>query len=507
MVDNWAIIFAVQVIVGVVLIFRSVFSALVGQTDIWPSCGRRKRRSTYSSLFVRKSSEQETDTEPHSQQSEGTTDGDELARSATEAIFQNISGNGTDSDAVRGGRQVGAMVSALWEMEQHREWQAARRASYERKRSIFGCHFRTEDNFIRGNTDPELVRPPKSPIEIEQPYYTRIVLYGFLRHAALRNLFLQSLGWASLSGAMGTLLCVYHDSNINESMAWVQEYQRLFSELLSDFKWLPTFMVVNHCAFYIQRWRNFILHAWEIEGFVLDLGIIIGSDARDPDDPASRRLLFKIYRYMVLAMALQYREILPALKDSGPYLCHTLHNLGLLTPEEAAVLQPQSTRMRDAVLAWIALEVKHNDPSGTGLLLGGPSVSTMAKLTSLRNMMVDFHRNNFCPQPNQWAAFMTLLVDAYCLLLVMVYPFKFLVPLHITKLYGFQAATVMAVFLMNLCFGGVGSLAYAFSSPFANRVDTFNIDALVAGTEETLFAVMRVGFDRAARRGASPKVA
>jgi len=33
------------------------------------------------------------------------------------------------------------------------------------------------------------------------------------------------------------------------------------------------------------------------------------------------------------------------------------------------------------------------------------------------------------------------------------------------------------------------------AAPFDNEVDTFNLDALIAGTEQTLFAYMRSSFD------------
>mmetsp|Transcript_40230 Transcript_40230/g.81188 ORF Transcript_40230/g.81188 Transcript_40230/m.81188 type:complete len:82 (+) Transcript_40230:2-247(+) len=75
------------------------------------------------------------------------------------------------------------------------------------------------------------------------------------------------------------------------------------------------------------------------------------------------------------------------------------------------------------------------------------------------------------------------------------------VPRPYTWLVGLQPLTILSVFLMTVCFWGAESLAYALATPFASRIDTFNIDALIAGTEQTLFASLRASFDNAARRG------
>jgi len=148
--------------------------------------------------------------------------------------------------------------------------------------------------------------------------------------------------------------------------------------------------------------------------------------------------------------------------------------------------------------------VKENGPSNAGLLYGNSEHEVMATLAALRGEMFSFHGNAFYPQPNTWAAFMTCLVDLYCMLMIVTYPFKMFVPLRITRFHGFQPFTVLSVFLMTLCLWGADSLTYVFSSPFADRIDTFNIDALAAGTEQTLFASMRASFD-SAKRNQKPK--
>jgi len=209
--------------------------------------------------------------------------------------------------------------------------------------------------------------------------------------------------------------------------------------------------------------------------------------------------MFKLYRYMVLAMALQYRSVHTGLKALPSDPSEGLQDMGMLTKDEAAVLVPAGSRMRDTVLSWIALEANSNGPEDTDLLRGRNTIAIMDKIAALRAKMMYFHGNNFYPQPNLNAAFMKMLVDVYCLLMVFSYPFLMLTPLEHSRFYNFQPATIISIFLMTLCFWGAESLAYGLATPFATNIDTFNIDALIAGTEQTLFASLRASFDNAAR--------
>mmetsp|Transcript_126663 Transcript_126663/g.370077 ORF Transcript_126663/g.370077 Transcript_126663/m.370077 type:complete len:504 (+) Transcript_126663:88-1599(+) len=489
--DHVAIIL-LQLVVGILLVLRSCVLSLMGWSTVCEGLHKSGDRSVERAegrglVKPDDSGEESTGTDM-------TDDIQDHLGSIHHTLYSELVGR----QRVAHG-EGSALVSSMREREKHHQWQKERRRAFELGRPIFLSHTRTEQNFLRGSDDPQIVLPPSSPMEIEPAYYTRLVLYGYMRHSHMFNLILLSLGWSLIAGGFGSTLSLYYYIYVDDAKAWMKNIHGALPRLLSDFKWLPTFMLSFHLSFYVQRWRQFIFAAWGVEGRLKDLGIIIGSDAQDPDDPATRRLMYKIYRYMVLSMALQYKIVLPPLKDAGPNLCKMLEGLGLLTPEEALVLAPQGSRMRDAVLSWIALEVKDNGPAKSGLLYGGSQVSIMDKLTALRAKMMYFHGNAFYPQPNLWNAFMTVLIDVYCGLMIIVYPFKMFTPLRSSVLHGFQLFTVMSVFLMTLCFWGADSMSYALSRPFAGRIDTFNIDALIAGTEQTLFASMRAGFDSTAR--------
>jgi len=388
------------------------------------------------------------------------------------------------------------------ELDSHATWQKARKKVFEQHKAIYCSHIRSEANFVRGNDDPALILPPSSPMEIEAPYYTRVMIYSYFGTKELRDVMLLCLGLALFAGGLGTLICVW--TRNAEMEAWLDATGDHTTEMFGDFKWFVIFLLVGHLGFYIKRWRNFIFAAWRVEGRMKDMGILIGSDVSNPDDPAARSLMFKIYRYMILVMALQYRVTLPELSQlgTGDALVQRLQKLGLLTSEEAKVLKPAGSRMRDTVLSWIGVEVTHNGPQKTKILLGVNNMNIMQNLTETRGNMMFFHGNNFYPQPNLLAAYVKMVVDVYCVLVVTAYPFKFLTKADLTRLAGFQPFTIIGVFLMTVTFLGFESLANLLSKPFASRYDTFNIDALIAGTEQTLFASMRGCFDSTMKNAA-----
>jgi len=393
--------------------------------------------------------------------------------------------------------------NVLAEVKRHVEWQQARKQAFKESRSIFCNHVRTEVNFVKNNADVSLIRPPGSPMEIEPPYYTRVMLYSLFFTKQLGEVVLVCLGWALVSGGLGTLVCICITEAGSTPKSWVESLISVttgshLNDLLSDFRWFPTFLLVGHLGFYVQRWRNFMFAGWRVEGRIKDIALLVGADVRDPSCSNSRALMFKIYRYLVLAMALQYRVVLPELSmlGTGSELAQCLQKLGLLTAQETPQLMPCGSRMRDTVLGWIAYEVNSNGPGGAQLLRGQNTLVVNEKITDVRAQMMFFHGNNFYPQPNFYAAFVKVVVDTYCGIIIVTYPFKMLTPHHV----GLQPVTIVSVFLMVLCFMGFESLASILSKPFAHRHDTFNIDALIAGTEETAFAYLRVGFDEEARR-------
>lgn len=463
-------VFSVQLVLGVLMVSYGCLSRLVSRRWLCKAAKQAEVEQTESD-------------------SDRSSDGEEDDAATRTRRSLVLAASMVENHGMQGG-----LAFSLDEHRRHLQWQRMWREAFVDKKCIFCSHSRSVENFVRDSDDPAIRFPPTSPMEIESPYYGRLALYSFFWNGATGKLLLRSVGWSLLSGSLGTYLsgCRHSLGDVE----WIDEWKDPLSDFLSDVKWLPTFMLAGHLAFYVQRWRQFMFAAWGAEGRLKDLGIVIGSDVSDPGDPHSRRVVFKIYRFMVLAMALQYKAILPPLQGAVEPLLLNLQRMGLLMPEEVAVLRPHgSTRMRDAVLSWIAVVVRANGPARTGVFRGNSEYAVLQRLTELRAKFMYFHGNNFYPQPNVYAAFMTCLVDMYCAFMILAYPFKMEVHIRATPLYGFQPLTILTVSFMTQCFWGALELTRRLAHPFKNSQDSFNIDALIAGTEQTLFTSLRAAFD------------
>jgi len=379
------------------------------------------------------------------------------------------------------------------EVALHKTWQRARKAAFEDRHSIFCSHFRQEANFIKGNGDDTLEFPPSSAVEVEALYYSRKMLYRLFVETPLCNVMLSCFGCALISGALATFIMLRGLGAKGDD--WLRDTGDRISVLQSQLDWFATFLLVGHLGFYVDRWRNFMIAAWSVEGHMKNVAMLVGSDVRDADDAASRSALYKIYRYLVVSLALQYRTILPSLHDMGDWkdLANGLQGLGLLTAEEAKVLVPATTRMRDVCLTWIGIEVNAIGPDKSNILMGRNTLQIMENLTAIRSNMMYFHGNKFYPQPNLYTAFKKAVVDTYCLLIIVAFPFQ-MSTAH--KFLGLQPLVVFSVFIMVTCFAGFESLSASISKPFSSKIDTFNIDSLIAGTEQTCFANLRASFHR-----------
>lgn len=504
------IIAGIQLVIGILLVVRASLLTCFGwhslRSALCPRCcARRNLKNPDDAASAAKAGE--TLIELQGQQETFL----QRRRSRSETLINIMQHRGLINDKDTTERQS-AFATTAKERKVHRDWAIANEKSADLSGNIFCNHVRSEENFIQGNDDFNLRWPPSSPMEIEAPYYTRLVLLSYWSYPHFVDIVMLSFGWAIVSGGLGTLVAYFYqefpaadgDLTAVSYKKFIDLMKDHMGLLISDFKWLPTFMLTGHVTFFVQRWRQYIFAAWDAEGRLKDLGIIIGADVIDPSCPKARKLMFKFYRLMVLVMALQYRNMVAPLKDAAENGClpMKLKDMGLLTEEEELVLVPAGSRMRDTVLSWIAREVQVNTarPGKPGLLYGKMSFQFLDKLTALRGKLMYFHGNSFYPQPNVWSAMMKMMVDMYCMLMIVGYPVKMLVPLDQSNMMtGLQPLTTVAVFLMTLCFWGAESIAYALAAPFVATVDTFNIDALIAGTEQTLFASLRASFDDEAR--------
>eukprot|EP00928_Gymnodinium_smaydae_P036522 TRINITY_DN25518_c0_g1_i2.p2 TRINITY_DN25518_c0_g1~~TRINITY_DN25518_c0_g1_i2.p2 ORF type:complete len:112 (+),score=15.23 TRINITY_DN25518_c0_g1_i2:3-338(+) len=88
-------------------------------------------------------------------------------------------------------------------------------------------------------------------------------------------------------------------------------------------------------------------------------------------------------------------------------------------------------------------------------------------------------------------------VDIWVLLLTIGAPFKLYVPVsqELGLLCALQPWITVGTFPILFAYWGVLAVCDLIQKPFNADIDTINIDALVAGTEETLFANLRAKFN------------
>ena len=111
--------------------------------------------------------------------------------------------------------------------------------------------------------------------------------------------------------------------------------------------------------------------------------------------------------------------------------------------------------------------------------------------------MMFFHGNNFYPISQHWISMVTFAVDIWTLLLMVGTPFRmYAAPTESMGALGaLQVWTSVSIFTVLLVFWGTLTLCQALQKPFTQDCDTFNIDALIAGTEETCFANLRASWN------------
>ena len=113
---------------------------------------------------------------------------------------------------------------------------------------------------------------------------------------------------------------------------------------------MPNVQCANH------RWRQFLNYGYSIQGRIHDIALLTGGSLLSPGaDENSRRFAYRIYRYLNLVHLLCYKTKSSWLSELGT---DDLIALGLLTPDERAILEPMANKMRDTVLAWISKEVQ-----------------------------------------------------------------------------------------------------------------------------------------------------
>lgn len=372
----------------------------------------------------------------------------------------------------------------------------------------FCRHQRTETNFMRSNADPALVRPPNYPTERWASDLTRSKLYRYLFLFQLRDTFLLSFAFALIASAASTLLWMLTErerfdlggtnfffwSNAATTAAapvaaFLASARHTIDSLQSNFKFYPIFLIQGYAAYAIVRWRDFVLTSYAIQGRIHDIALICGGALANPSELRSRRLMFRLYRYLNAVHLLCYQNKHEWLRRLN--IETSCVKLGLLTPEESRILWPMANKARDTLLAWISSEVQAG--VADGLLYPSCATTALDNVAFLRGKMAAFHDQFATNQPALWAALMIFMVDVLVIIILLGSPLQF----YLETGWCFQWWTVIGAQLLVLPFMCTTAIIQMLQNPFVGEHgDVFNVDSLMASTEQCVFACLRSRFDQ-----------
>ena len=134
----------------------------------------------------------------------------------------------------------------------------------------------------------------------------------------------------------------------------------------------------RYLTYIVARWQNFLKQCHIIQGEINGLSCMVGSAVVDHTCIATRRSLFRIYRYVNTVHYLCYRPKSTALSEASAVgssctdrkamLADELVTLGLVTPAEKQILLPQDKKQKEAVLGWIGFEIAYLSRKGGQLI-------------------------------------------------------------------------------------------------------------------------------------------
>jgi hypothetical protein len=368
----------------------------------------------------------------------------------------------------------------------------------------FICHVRSLRNFTRSNLDANLTRPPSYlPSRWVEGFDRRAIYHYIMTTDAFMPVFLQTLGVGLLSSALGSLfyLLLYHEVykfddaafraghifSDDSSIAHVISMTGIATrDITNSFKFLPSFLLIGYVGYSVGRWRKFQSYGYSIQGRIHDIGAMVGGSLKQPEQPETKEFAFRIYRYLNLVHLLVY-------KSKSPWLCDLtsddMVSLGLLTREEVKVLEPMKNKMRDTVIGWLFCEVQ--SAIGKDICEGSMGCSCIDNIGYLRGKCAAYHDAFETNHPNLWVSLMTGVVD----MLVFLYAVGTPLTAFVFELGCFQPYCLAFTVFLSLPFLCCSRLLKQLGNPYAGSHDTFNVDSLMASSEQCIFASLRSKFD------------
>ena len=359
--------------------------------------------------------------------------------------------------------------------------------------AVFFSHIRSEENFLCSNSEKH-TRPPSPTVHCRERMTVKN--WSPFRVLGMGATFDFSIGLSLISGSLGSLIIIFYNyANYLEHMGdegnmkiYIEGIRIVASELINNFKFFPVFLLFGYLGYSVTLWRRFVEQGTLIQGRLHDICIMVGGSIINPKNTDTRKLIYRIYRYVTVSHFLCYSSLNENLSNKK---LENLIHFGLLTPEEVSILNVSDNKKRDTLCGWLSIEIQ--DGLRKGILDttdNGPLIHSVARF---RGYMGALHDLFDFSNPNIWASNMMLVVNTYIVILSLGLPWV----LHIesTTIY-VPWITILAVCISCLCYWTTTKMIINLENCYEGEDDIINPDTFLAGSEQTAFALLRVSFDK-----------
>lgn len=368
---------------------------------------------------------------------------------------------------------------------------------------VFFSHIRSERNFMQSNTEAH-ERPPKALAPCRERMMVKH--WSPFRILGMGAIFDYALGLALVSGSLGSLIIVFHNyaaytevrGDGGNMRMYIEGLGVVASELINNFKFFPVFLLFGYLGYSVTLWRRFVEQGTLIQGRIHDVCIMVGGAVIEPSDNDTRKLLYRIYRYVTVAHFLCYSSLNKSLSEKK---LSDLVNYGLLTENEVEILEISQNKARDTVCGWLSLEVQEGLRSNKlDTTANAPLIHGIARVRGYLGALHDFFDFS---NPNIWASNMMLVVNTNIILLALGLPW--ILYIKSTTVY-IPWITTFAVCTSCLCYWTTIEMIINLETCYEGGEDVINPDAFISSSEQTAFALLRVSFDKKNRLNNKNKI-
>jgi len=323
-------------------------------------------------------------------------------------------------------------------------------------------------------------------------------LVPYLLSSSINKSLLASAALSVLAGMFGTLLHLYRQNlQINaevdpDLLTWFEGSSVALTETISDFKFLPVFLIGLFVSRETSRWLQWIDAVFMVQAGIHNVCLAVaGAFQCAHDKPEIRKqkvaIQYKFYRYLNALHYLVYFGLDPRVGTDPATVCRELQTVGLLDEEERATLAKSHPKMRDTMIAW--LTVLWHQQVQMGVASSDLNTVVMETLMKLRGAAATPLCIDDVRPPTVIKVMLRVVTGVLIFLVLLGYPLN----THVNRTC-LQWWAMLQTYLFTVCYVGMlfvmSSLAH---NPLHPHADCINIDVLLCDTEMMTFHALRAG--------------